>query len=314
MDRNSVNWQGPMPAIVTPFDDRGAIDERALQENIDLLMDRGATGIVIGGCTGEFWAMTLDERKQLMKLGVEAMRGRGTVIAGTGAIAVADAIALTRAAHDAGCDGGLVLPPYFVKLSDDEIFAHYEAISRAVDGPVMLYNIPGNAVNALTPALVKRLADLDKVVAVKESSGDWNNYYATAIAVQDRLRVFCGPSSVFGVPAVLAGADGTVDCFPNMWAPGGLDLFHAPRAGRIDEANRLQELGVKLTTLFTTGGRTLYPATKAAMELLGLPGGKLRPPLRPLGAEALAGLKAGLIELGLLEGAPARRKSASFAR
>ncbi len=314
MVRNSVNWQGPMPAIVTPFDERGAIDERALQQNIDLLMDRGATGIVIGGCTGEFWAMTLDERKQLMKLGVKAMRGRGTVIAGTGAIGVADAITLTRAAHDAGCDGGLVLPPYFVKLSDDEIFAHYEAISRAVDGPVMLYNIPGNAVNALTPALVKRLADLDKVVAVKESSGDWNNYYATAIAVQDRLRVFCGPSSVFGVPAVLAGADGTVDCFPNMWAPGGLDLFHAPRAGRIEEANRLQELGVKLTTLFTTGGRTLYPATKAAMELLGLPGGKLRPPLRPLGAEALAGLKQGLVELGLLEGAPAHRKSASFAR
>jgi dihydrodipicolinate synthase/N-acetylneuraminate lyase len=314
MDRNSVNWQGPMPAIVTPFDERGAIDERALQQNIDLLMDRGATGIVIGGCTGEFWAMTLDERIHLMKLGVKAMRSRGTVIAGTGAIGVADAIALTRAAHDAGCDGGLVLPPYFVKLSDDEIFAHYEAISRAVDGPVMLYNIPGNAVNALTPALVKRLADLDKVVAVKESSGDWNNYYATAIAVQDRLRVFCGPSSVFGVPAVLAGADGTVDCFPNMWAPGGLDLFHAPRAGRIEEANRLQELGVRLTTLFTTGGRTLYPATKAAMELLGLPGGKLRPPLRPLGAEALAGLEAGLVELGLLEGAPTRRKSVSFAR
>jgi dihydrodipicolinate synthase/N-acetylneuraminate lyase len=314
MDRNSVNWQGPMPAIVTPFDERGAIDERALQQNIDLLMDRGATGIVIGGCTGEFWAMSLDERKHLMKLGVKFMRGRGTVIPGTGAIGVADAIDLTRAAHDCGCDGGLVLPPYFVKLSDDEIFAHYEAISRAVDGPVMLYNIPGNAVNALTPALVTRLADLDKVVAVKESSGDWNNYYATAIAVQDRLRVFCGPSSVFGVPAVLAGADGTVDCFPNMWAPGGLDLYHAPRAGRIEEANRLQELGVKLTTLFTTGGRTLYPATKAAMELLGLPGGKLRPPLRPLGADALAGLKAGLIELGLLEDTSARRKSVSFAR
>jgi 4-hydroxy-tetrahydrodipicolinate synthase len=314
MDRNSVNWQGPMPAIVTPFDERGAIDERALQQNIDLLMDRGATGIVIGGCTGEFWAMTLDERKQLMKLGVKAMRGRGTVIAGTGAIRAEDAIALTKAAQDAGCDGALILPPYFVKLTDDEIFAHYETIARAVTLPIVLYNIPGNAVNALSPALVTRLADLDTVVAVKESSGDWNNYYATAIAVQDRLRVFCGPSSVFGVPAVLAGADGTVDCFPNMWAPGGLDLFHAPRAGRIEEANRLQELGVKLTTLFTTGGRTLYPATKAAMELLGLPGGKLRPPLRPLGAEALAGLKQGLVELGLLEGAPAHRKSASFAR
>lgn len=317
MDRNSVNWQGPMPAIVTPFDDSGAIDEALLHENIDILFAKGATGIVVGGCTGEFWAMSMEERRTLFKLGVKAMAGRGTVIAGTGAIRVQDAIALTRAAHDAGCDGALVLPPYFVKLSDDEIFAHYEAISRAVDGPVMLYNIPGNAVNALTPALVRRLADLDKIVAVKESSGDWNNYYATAIAVKDRLRVFCGPSSVFGVSAVLLGADGVIDCFPNMWAPGCLDLFHTARAGRLEEARRLQEIGVRLTTLFTSEGRTLYPATKAAMELLGLPGGKLRPPLQPLGPEALAGLRRGLIELGFLAGAAAtpaaRSKTASVA-
>jgi 4-hydroxy-tetrahydrodipicolinate synthase len=311
MDRNSVKWWGPMPAIVTPFDENGAIDEALLQQNIDILMEKGATGIVIGGCTGEFWAMSMEERRKLFKLGVKAMAGRGFVIAGTGAIGVQDAIGLTRAAHDAGCDGGLVLPPFFVKLADDEIFAHYEAISRAVDGPVMLYNIPGNAVNALTPALVRRLADLDKVVAVKESSGDWNNYYATAIGVQDRLRVFCGPSSVFGVPAVQAGADGVIDCFPNMWAPGGLDLYYAARDGRLDEARRLQEIGVRLTQLFTSEGRTLYPATKAAMEMLGLPGGRLRPPLKPLGAEALAGLRRGLIELGLLDAGAARHKTAA---
>jgi 4-hydroxy-tetrahydrodipicolinate synthase len=105
-----------------------------------------------------------------------------------------------------------------VKLTDDEIYAHYADISKAVGLPIVLYNIPGNAVNALSPALVRRLADLDRIVGVKESSGDWNNYYATAIAVQDRLRVFCGPSSVFGVPAVQAGADGVIDCFPNMSA------------------------------------------------------------------------------------------------
>ena len=309
MDRNSVKWWGPIPAIVTPFDDRGAIDEGLLEQNIDILMAKGATGVVIGGCTGEFWAMSMDERHALFKFGVKAMAGRGFVIAGTGAIGVHDTIALTRAAHDAGCDGGLVLPPYFVKLTDDEIFAHYEAVSRGVDGPVMLYNIPGNAVNALSPALVRRLADLDRIVAVKESSGDWNNYYATAIAVQDRLRVFCGPSSVFGVPAVQAGADGVIDCFPNMWAPGCLDLFYAARDGRLDDARRLQEMGVRLTTLFTTGGRTLYPATKAAMDMMGLPGGRLRPPLQPLSGEPLAGLRRGLVELGLLAGESAAARS-----
>ena len=172
MDRNSVKWWGPIPAIVTPFDDRGAIDEKLLARNIDILMSKGATGIVIGGCTGEFWALSMEERIALFKMGVKAMAGRGFVIAGSGAVRVEDAITLTRAAHDAGCDGGLVLPPYFVKLSDDEIFAHYEALSKAVDGPVMLYNIPGNAVNALSPALVRRLADLDRIVGVKELSAD----------------------------------------------------------------------------------------------------------------------------------------------
>ncbi len=114
----------------------------------------------------------------------------GTVIVGVGCVGPADTIALAHEAKAAGADGVLVLPPYFVKLSDDEIFAHYKAVNEAVKLPIMVYNIPGNAVNAVTPALADRLADLDNVVAIKESSGDWNNFYATMIAVKDRLRVF----------------------------------------------------------------------------------------------------------------------------
>ena len=141
---------------------------------------------------------------------------------------------------------------------------------------------------------------LDRIVAIKESSGDWNNYYGTYLAVRDRLRVFCGPSSVYGVPAVELGADGTVDCFPNVWSPGGLDLYHAPKAGEDERAAELQALGRHLTDLFTSGGRTLYPATKAAMDILGFPGGgKPRPPLRPLDHDAHIGLERGLKELGL---------------
>jgi 4-hydroxy-tetrahydrodipicolinate synthase len=301
MDRNSVDWSGPMPAITTPFHDDGRIDEAEFAANIDRLMKDGATGVVAGGCTGEFWALAHEERKRLFEVSKEAMAGRGTLIVGTGAVTVDEAVALGRHAEKVGCDGALILPPYFVKLSDDEIFAHYADVTGAMGLPVVLYNIPGNAVNALTPALVARLAELDRVVAVKESSGDWNNYYATYLAVHERLRVFCGPSSVFGVPAVDLGADGTVDCFPNMWSPGGLDLYFAPKRGDRAEAARVQALGRKLTDLFTTGGRTLYPATKAAMDMLGLPGGgKPRRPLRALGAEPLAGLKRGLADLGLL--------------
>ena len=188
MDRNSVDWSGPMPALTTPFADDGRIDERALAANIDRLLAEGATGVVAGGCTGEFWALSKEERKTLMDLTVGIVAGRGTVIAGAGAVTVADTIDLVRHAGDAGCDGALVKPPCSSSSPDDEIFAHYEDVAAAVAVPLLLYNIPGNAVNALTPALVSRLADLDPVVGIKESSGDWNNYYATFIEVADRLR------------------------------------------------------------------------------------------------------------------------------
>lgn len=301
MDRTSVDWTGPMPAITTPFHDDGRIDEAEFAANIERLMKDGATGVVAGGCTGEFWALSHDERKRLYEVSKEAMAGRGTLIVGTGAVTVDEAVALSRHAETVGCDGALILPPYFVKLSDDEIFAHYADVTAAIGLPVVLYNIPGNAVNALTPALVSRLADLDRVVAVKESSGDWNNYYGTSLAVRERLRVFCGPSSLFGVPAVDLGADGTIDCFPNVWSSGGLDLYFAPKSGNRAEAERVQALGRRLTDLFTSGGRTLYPATKAAMDMLGLPGGgKPRAPLRPLAGEPLRGLEKGLKDLGLL--------------
>jgi 4-hydroxy-tetrahydrodipicolinate synthase len=301
MDRNSVNWSGPMPAVTTPFHDDGRIDEAAFAANLEGLITAGATGFVVGGCTGEFWALSHEERKRLFDVAYEAIAGRVTLIAGTGAVSVEETVALTRHAEAAGCDGALILPPYFVKLSDDEIFAHFADVCAQIGLPVVLYNIPGNAVNAITPALAARLADLERVVAIKESSGDWNNYYGTYLAVHERLRVYCGPSSVFGVPAVQLGADGTIDCFPNVWQRGGLDLYFAAKARETEKAAELQAMGRRLTDLFTSEGRTLYPATKAAMDMMGLPGGGTpRRPLRKLAGAPLKGLEAGLKTLGLL--------------
>lgn len=301
MNRDSVNWSGAMPAITTPFDDSGKIDERELGDVIERHLALGATGVVVGGCTGEFWAMSADERARLFASSKAVIGTRGTLIAGTGMIGVEETVALTLQAEKAGCDGALILPPYFVKLTDDEIHAHYAEVTARIGLPVMLYNIPGNAVNYLTPKLVARLGQLERVVAVKESSGDWNNFYGTFLAVHERLRVFCGPSSVFGVPAVQLGADGVIDCFPNVWDEGGQTLFEAARDGDTTLAARLQATGRRLTDLFTSDGRTLYPSTKAAMDLLDIPGGgKPRPPLRPLGAAQCDALAAGLQAEGLL--------------
>ncbi len=297
MNRSSVAWAGPMPAITTPFHADLSIDEDGFAANIDRLYRAGATGMIVAGCTGEFWALTMAERAQLARLAVQAGRGRGPVILGTGAITPGEVIEQIHAAREAGADGVLVMPPYFVHLTPSETIAHFEAVDARAVLPVVLYNIPGNAGNAITPELADILADLDHVVAIKESSGDWTNFHATLCRVKDRIRVYCGPSSLFGVAATLAGADGLIDCFPNVW-DGCLDLWHAPRAGRMDEAWALQRTGIEMTALFTGEGRTLYPATKAAMNLAGLPGGGVpRPPLRPLAGAPLAGLEAGMARL-----------------
>jgi 4-hydroxy-tetrahydrodipicolinate synthase len=283
-----------MPAVTTPFRADFSIDEEAFVANVERLYDAGSTGMVAGGCTGEFWALTLPERAALARLVVKASAGRGTAIIGTGAIRAEEVIEQIHAAKDAGCDGVLVMPPYFAHLTAAEIIAHYTVIDAASTLPIILYNIPGNAGNALTPAIVDTLADLDNVVAIKESSGNWNNFHETLLTVKDRIRVFCGPSSVFGTAAVLAGADGLIDCFPNVWAPGCLDLWHATKAGRLDEAWALQHTGIQLTQLFTAEGRTLYPSTKAVMDMLGLPGGgQPRPPLKALEGDQLSSLQRG---------------------
>ncbi|MFN3145500.1 MAG: dihydrodipicolinate synthase family protein [Paracoccaceae bacterium] len=287
-----------MPALTTPFRDDLSIDEDAFVANIVRLYDAGSTGMVAAGCTGEFWALDAAERTRVAELAVAASAGRGPVILGAAGIREGDVIDQIHAAKQAGADAVLVMPPYFVRPAESDIVAHFEAIDAQSVLPIVLYNIPGNAGNAITPRLASILADLDHVVAIKESSGDWNNFQDTLNRVKDRIRVFCGPSSVFGVPATLAGADGLIDCFPNVWAPGCLDLWHATKAGRMREAWALQATGIAMTELFTTGGRTLYPATKAAMNHLGYPGGGTpRPPLRPLAGEALKELAEGMDRL-----------------
>jgi 4-hydroxy-tetrahydrodipicolinate synthase len=286
-----------MPALTTPFRADFSIDEEGFSANIDRLFRAGATGMIVSGCTGEFWALSFAERAGLARVAAQAARGRGPIILGAGAITPGEVVEQIHAAREAGADAVLVMPPYFAQLTDSEIIAHYEAVDAEAVLPIVVYNIPGNAGNAVTPDIADRLADLDKVVAIKESSGNWTNFHGTLLRVRDRIRVFCGPSSVFGVAATLAGADGLMDCFPNVWT-GCLDLWHTTKAGRMDEAWALQRTGMDMTTLFTTEGRTLYPATKAAMNLAGLPGGGVpRPPLRPLAGAPLAGLDAGMKRL-----------------
>ncbi|MEM7443207.1 MAG: dihydrodipicolinate synthase family protein [Pseudomonadota bacterium] len=293
MDRTSVTWTGAMPAVTTPFTSDG-VNHADLAANIERLMKAGATGVIAAGCTGEFWSLSDSERNEIYRTARKAVGPNGTAIVGAAAITPDAVIEALHAANEAGCDAGLVLPPYFAHLNAAEILAHYEVIAAKAPLPMVLYNIPGNAGNALTPAIVDKLADLDPVVAIKESSGDWLNFQETLAMASDRILVFCGPSSTIGVPSILAGCDGLIDCFPNVWT-GCMDLWSLTKAGRLDEAWEAQRRAQELTRLFTSDGRSLYPSTKAAMDHLGFPGGGApRAPLAALEGSQLQGLLAGL--------------------
>lgn len=297
MNRDSIDWAGPLTAVTTPFHADMSLDEEGFVANAERLFKAGTTGIVAAGCTGEFWSLSLAERERVAQICVEVCKGHGPAIVGTGSIQEAEVIDQIDAARVAGADGVLVMPAFFAHLSPSEIIAHFAAIDAKATLPIMLYNIPGNAGNAITPDIADVLADLDHVVAIKESSGEWQNFHQTLNRVQDRIRVFCGPSSTMGVAAALAGADGHIDCFPNVWEEC-LQLWHATADGRLDEAWALQETGQAITELFISEGRTLYPSTKAVMNYMGFPGGGVpRPPLRALSGSALQGLHAGMDRL-----------------
>ncbi len=299
MDKNSIDWIGPTPALITPFDADGNIDEAAYRRNVELCIGYGLTALLPNGCTGEFWAQTIEERKRVIEICVDAAGGRVPVIAGTGAIRTPEVIELTEHAKDAGCVGVMILPPFFVKPSADDIVAHYQTVSDAVDIPIMLYNIPANAVNALVPELVDRLADIDNVVAIKESSADFNNFYKTMQVAGDRIHVILGPTTLYGAVAFALGSAGYVDTSPNFWGEESVEFFNAARDGNMDRALELQAKALKIRDLVNGNGRNMYCSTKAIMNMLGLPGGYPRLPLRPLGEPHLTELRKGIESLGL---------------
>jgi len=299
MDRSSVTWHGQVTALVTPFDAEGNIDEAGLRRQVDFVIEEGVNVIVANGCTGEFWAQTPEERKFVVKTVVDAARGRIPIIGGVSSNATREAIALAAHAKDVGCDGVMIMPPFLVRPNADDIFHHYKAVSDAIEIPILLYNIPRDTVNDLTPDLVARLADLKCVVAIKDSSFDFNIFWRLQTTVSDRIRVLIGPSTMFGAAAVRMGVDGWVDTYSNLWPQMTVGLWRAAKAGDWDKAQELQKIGSDFRRFLSEGDRNMYSAVKTAMNLVGLPGGFPRLPLRPLGEPHVSQLRDGMKRFGV---------------
>jgi len=299
MNNGKVEWSGNFPAVVTPFTRDGTIDEAKFVANLDLLVSEGARGVVVSGSNGESWALKGPERLRLFSLAKQAIGDRATVIGGTGNIATGDVIELTRAARETSVDGVMIMPPYYCGASRREVVAHYRAISDEARMPILVYNSPKSTGFDVTADVCAELARIEWVVGIKQSTLDFTVFEQTVAACGDTIRVFTGHSAKRGMAAVLAGAVGFVSSLdPHVLGREGISLFELTASGDYERARKVQMRTLALDR--GLGGITSGPAVmKAAMNLLGRPGGYPRRPLLEASDSEKDAIRVVLDRLGL---------------
>lgn len=305
MDNGKVDWRGNIVAVATPFTRDGAIDDAKFTANIELLLSEGAHGIVVCGCTGEAWALEPQERLHLFRLARNACGPDVPVIGGTSTIVTAKTIELSRAAMAAGCDGVLVMPPTYAVIGEREIRAHFEALSDEARAPIFLYNMPKRTGINMSPEFLRNLCEIEWIVALKQSSGDFTELEATLASCGEWIRVFAGHSAERGFAAVMLGCAGVVSSLEaQIMGREAIALYNLAVARNVPEGRRVQERAVALDKAMRQVG-TFPGNMKAAMNLLGRPGGHVRPPLLDLDAGEMSRVEAILAGLDLIERAAA---------
>lgn len=281
MPKPAVNWEGVFVPMVTPFDRDGLIDEPAFRRMIDLLIGDGVDGIIVAGSTGEWYVLTDGERVRLFRVAAEQARGRRILLGGTSAMGTAETVALTRAAKEAGLAGVMILPPPYALPNEREIVRHFATVGDQVGLPILVYNNPGRTNINLTARIVERLAEIDAVVALKDSTKDLLQMGETIRRTRDRLTILVGIEP-YAVPAVLLGARGIVAMAPNILGGEAVGFYRAIVRGEWERVRALQGKLSRLYEAFYAPGRAVYTVIKEAMNLVGRPGGFPRPPLLPL--------------------------------
>jgi dihydrodipicolinate synthase/N-acetylneuraminate lyase len=273
--------EGVFAPVTTPFDpQRGDIVAAPFRDNIERLLGAGLNGILVAGSTGEAALLDPAEQEALVRWARAVIPKDRWLLAGTGAESTRQAVALTRAAAAAGADAVLVRPPgYFsAALTPASLGDYYRAIADASPIPLLVYNIPKYTHVAVPPALLTELARHERIVGVKDSSGDVQNLAAYRAAVPG-WSVLVGSASLL-YPALAMGCDGGVVGVACFAARACVELYAAFRAGDTARAKALQErigpLDKAIVGAFGPAG------IKAAMDAVGLHGGPPRVPLAPL--------------------------------
>lgn len=295
-----LDWlRGCATAMVTPFTDTGAVDERRLRELIESQIAGGVRVLVPCGTTGESVTMTEEENRLVISTTVELSHGRAKVIAGTGSNSTAVTIARSKAAREIGVDGVLTVAPYYNKPTQEGLYAHFRAIAEAVSGlPVVIYNVPGRTSSNISAETTLRLArDVENIVAVKEASGNLSQIMEILRNRPEGFRVISGDDALTLVLIALGG-DGLISVASNEVPEMMSRLNDLALAGQWEEARALH---YRLLPLLEGNFIESSPGpVKAAMAMMGLLEENLRLPLVPVQEKTRGQLRSILVELGLL--------------
>jgi len=272
--------KGSIVAIVTPMRDAGTVDFDAFAALVEWHIQEGTDAIVAVGTTGESSTLEVDEHVQVIRKAVEVAKGRAPIIAGTGANSTREAIELTQAGKNAGAEACLLVTPYYNKPPQEGLYRHYRAIAEAVPVPIILYNVPGRTGCDMQPATVKRLAEIDNIVGVKEAKGDLARVRELLdLQLPSRFALYSGDDAT-ACESMLMGFHGDISVTANV-AP---KLMHAmcaaAIAGQRAEAEAIDaQLKLLHKNLFAEPNP--IPAKWALQAMGRIPGG-IRLPLVPL--------------------------------
>ena len=274
-----VSWRGVFPAVTTQFRDDYSLDVEATRKVIAGLIRDGVSGLVVCGTVGENCSLTTAEKVQVIEAAVDVAKGKVPVVAGVAEFTTAFAIDTARAARKAGVDGIMLMPALVYSSKPHETAAHFRTVGTAIDLPLMVYNNPPIYKNAVTPEILASLADVETILAFKDSSGDTRAFTDLRNMVGDRFTLFAGLDDTV-VESIMLGAVGWVSGMSNAFPQEGEALFRLAAAGRYAEARALYDWFMPL--LHLDARPDLVQCIKLCEAIMGRGSALTRPPRLPL--------------------------------
>lgn len=282
--------KGIIPPIITPMNEDESINTQELCNQIDRQITNGVHGLFCFGTNGEGYILNEQEKEQVLAATIAHTKGRVPVYAGTGCISTADTIHQSQMAQRLGADVLSIITPSFAAASQSELYDHYKAVAAAVDMPIVLYNIPARTGNSLAPATVAKLAEIENIVGVKDSSGNFDNMlqYIEQTRKFDNFAVLSGNDSLI-LWNLLAGGTGGIAGCANVYPHTMASIYDCFVAGDLDKAREYQDSIRSFRGCFKYGNPNTV--VKMAVALLGYPVGKCRAPFNQLPEEGITALK-----------------------